>query len=246
MKRYGWLIVLGTSLVFLSAGLYFIHYLIFRDAHHIYLYLVGDLAFLPIEVLLVTVIVDSMLGMREKHATMEKMNMVIGAFFSEMGLGLLEQFIAFGICPADLAEKLKFSGRWTDADFKRVSGEARGFDYRLDRGKIDFQELRTFLLEKREFFLRLLENPSLLEHDTFTDLLWATNHLSEELAFRRDLDQLSQPDFEHIEGDIRRAFQLLIFEWLQYMKHLKNNYPYLFSLAVRTNPFDEEACAEIS
>ena len=158
MKRYGWLIVLGTSLVFLSAGLYFIHYLIFRDAHHIYLYLVGDLAFLPIEVLLVTVIVDSMLGMREKHATMEKMNMVIGAFFSEMGLGLLEQFIAFGICPADLAEKLKFSGRWTDADFKRVSGEARGFDYRLDRGKIDFQELRTFLLEKREFFLRLLEN----------------------------------------------------------------------------------------
>jgi hypothetical protein len=246
MKRNGWLIVLGASLVLLSFAMYFIHYLIFRDAHHIYIYLVGDLAFLPIEVLLVTVIVDSMLGMREKHATMEKMNMVIGAFFSEMGLDLLEQFITFGICPADLAEKLKFSGRWTDAEFKRTAGEARGFDYGIDRGKSDLQELRAFLAEKRDFFLRLLENPSLLEHDTFTDLLWATNHLSEELAFRRDLEQLSEPDFKHIEGDVRRAFQLLIFEWLQYLKHLKNSYPYLFSLAIRTNPFDEEACVEVS
>jgi hypothetical protein len=25
------------------------------------------------------------------------------------------------------------------------------------------------------------------------------------------------------------------------MKHLKDNYPYLFSLAMRTNPFDHEA-----
>jgi hypothetical protein len=30
------------------------------------------------------------------------------------------------------------------------------------------------------------------------------------------------------------------------MKHLKNSYPYLFSLAVRTNPFDPNAKAEIT
>jgi hypothetical protein len=29
------------------------------------------------------------------------------------------------------------------------------------------------------------------------------------------------------------------------MQHLKNNYPYLFSLAVRTNPFDPQATVEI-
>ena len=62
------------------------------------------------EVLLVTLIVDRMLGMREKHAVMEKMNMVIGAFFSEMGLDLLKQFISFGICPADLADRMKVHG----------------------------------------------------------------------------------------------------------------------------------------
>ncbi len=45
----------------------------------------------------------------------------------------------------------------------------------------------------------------------------------------------------HLSGDIRRAYSILITEWLAYMKHLKSDYPYLFSLAVRTNPFDQTA-----
>jgi hypothetical protein len=42
-------------------------------------------------------------------------------------------------------------------------------------------------------------------------------------------------------GDMRRAFGLLFREWLRYMQHLKGDYPYLFSLAVRTNPMNPEA-----
>jgi len=34
---------------------------------------------------------------------------------------------------------------------------------------------------------------------------------------------------------------LLVHQWLDYMKHLKDNYPYLFSLAMRANPFDQDA-----
>jgi hypothetical protein len=34
---------------------------------------------------------------------------------------------------------------------------------------------------------------------------------------------------------------LLSQQWLDYMKHLKGNYPFLFSLAMRTNPFDQNA-----
>jgi len=37
---------------------------------------------------------------------------------------------------------------------------------------------------------------------------------------------------------------MYIFEWLQYMEHLLNNYPYLFSLAIRINPFDPDADVE--
>ncbi len=33
----------------------------------------------------------------------------------------------------------------------------------------------------------------------------------------------------------------LIEQWLNYMRFLKDEYPYLFALAMRTNPFDREA-----
>jgi hypothetical protein len=32
-----------------------------------------------------------------------------------------------------------------------------------------------------------------------------------------------------------------VHQWLDYLRYLKTNYPYLFSLAIRTNPFDEKA-----
>jgi hypothetical protein len=40
------------------------------------------------------------------------------------------------------------------------------------------------LLSKRDFLVALMENPNLLEHESFTDLLWAVFHLVEELAVR--------------------------------------------------------------
>jgi len=49
----------------------------------------------------------------------------------------------------------------------------------------------------------------------------------------------------HILGDIKRAYCLLVREWLAHMEHLKNDYPYLFSLAVRMNPFDPNASPQV-
>jgi hypothetical protein len=56
-KRFSFITYLAIGFVALSALLYFVHYLIFRDVHHIFIYLLGDLAFLPIEVLLVVIII---------------------------------------------------------------------------------------------------------------------------------------------------------------------------------------------
>jgi hypothetical protein len=43
--------------------------------------------------------------------------------------------------------------------------------------------------------------------------------------------------------DLTRVYSQLVIEWLTYMHHQKKKYPYLFSLAMRTNPFDEHASA---
>jgi len=50
-------VLLGVLLVALSALCYALHYLIFHDAHHIFIYLVGDIAFVFIEVLMVTLVI---------------------------------------------------------------------------------------------------------------------------------------------------------------------------------------------
>ena len=120
----------------------------------------------------------------------------------------------------------------TDRKKMGVPGCGRGFPP-VDR-------LKAFLAEKRMFLLTLLENPNLLEHDRFTDLLWAVTHLDEELEARTSFIGLPDKDLEHLAVDIQRMYDHLASEWLDYVQHLKSRYPYLFSLVLRTHPFQEQ------
>jgi len=245
MKHFKWQITLGVSLIALSAIFYIIHYAIFRDAHHIFLYLIGDIAFVFIEVLLVTMIIHEVLAVREKRLLLEKLNIVIGSFFSEMGKDLLKAFASADPQSERIRQSLVVTDRWTAGQFLDVSKSLKEYRHDIDIARSDVPGLKQLLVGKREFLLRLLENQNLLEHDSFTELLMAVFHLTEELESRADLVQLTETDQKHLANDMRRAYSLLISEWLDYMKHLKENYPYLFSFAMRTNPFDPDATPEI-
>jgi hypothetical protein len=246
MKRFlSWQVILGLVLIALSAVIYYAHYLIFRDAHHIFLYLIGDIAFVFIEVLLVTLVLHSLLAYREKKAFLKKLNMVIGAFFSEAGTGLIRAIRGFDADAPNIAKRLVITDEWSDRDFAKVKNAVLAHKPVIDHKKLDICAIKEFLSEKRDFFLVLLENPNLLEHESFTNLLWAVFHLTEELMSRGDLENLPDRDREHLSGDIKRVYGLIIAEWLDYMNHLNMNYPYLFSLAMRTNPFDANASVEI-
>lgn len=241
VRRPSWLFVLGAALIASSAVLYYIEYAIFHDSHHIFLYLVDDIAFLPVEVLIVTLILHRLLSARELRSRLEKLNMVIGAFQSEVGTRLLTLVAAADPEIAAVRSELVVGVRWTDEEYRRASRALATRKYQVDIARVDLGALREFLLSRRDFLLRLLENPNLLEHESFTDLLRAVFHLTEELEQRADLTALPQTDLAHIANDAARAYSFLVREWLAYMKHLKDNYPYLFSLAIRTNPFDPQA-----
>ncbi len=238
-------VLLGAVLIILSGGLYLVQIRLFHAERDTFFYLFQDLAFVPIQVLLVTVIVDQVLRIRERMALLKKLNMVIGAFFSEVGAGLLRSCIAFDRNASTLATLMQVSAEWDDRRFAETATLVRGHMASLDCRRGELVALRDLLLERRAFLLGLLENQNLLEHETFTELLWAVFHLMEELSLRRDMRELGQPDCEHLAGDIKRAYLLLLNEWLSYMEHLKKEYPYLFSLAVRTNPFNPEASVEV-
>jgi hypothetical protein len=241
MNRFRWQIILGVSLIAISVVLFMVQIGIFHSARDTFFYLLQDIAFIPIQVLLVTLILNQMLNVREKLAMLNKLNMVIGTFFSEVGTGLITSFTAFDGNSEAIRGELLVHGDWPDQRFASAIKRVGAFDYQVSHTNSDLVALKSLLMGKRDFLLGLLENPNLLEHETFTDLLWSVFHLTEELAVREDVRQLTPADGNHIAGDIGRAYSILIVEWLVYMKHLKHDYPYLFSFAVRTNPFDRNA-----
>ena len=245
MKLLNWKIQLSIALIGASAGLYALNYLIFRDTNYMLRLFLAQLGFLPISVLLVTIILSQLLGQRAKLAKLAKLNMVIGAFFSEVGSALLKTLSAWDRRLPEFQQQLARISHWRAPDFAAFTQGLAEKDFRIEIKAGGLENLRDFLLKKRDFLLRLLENPNLLEHDSFSSLLLAVFHLTEELAQRTDLHRLTVSDQEHLAGDVQRGYVLLIKEWLAYMAHLKTHYPYLFSLALRTNPFDPFATPEI-
>jgi voltage-gated potassium channel len=188
---------------------------------------------------------EIMLTRREKQVRARNLNMVVGLFFSELGTELLSCFSDLDPRIEMIRKHLTLAQDSSKDDFDRVKRRVGTHDFEvvIKREKLDV--LRSFLQRKMDILLRFLENPNLLEHESFTELLWSIFHLNEELRNRDDFTLLPETDIAHLANDIKRAYTRLVRQWLDYMKHLRYHYPYLFSLAIRTNPFDKETCIVI-
>ncbi len=241
MKQLCWHILLGVILLMLSVFFYVLHYLVFKDAHHIFIYLIGDIAFVFIEVLLVTLIIHRILEDREKKSRQKHMNMILGSFFSEVGTKLLGIMSKWDPQIERIQRELVGENDTAEQKFEKVCRCLRKHDFSIKREGPDWNALNVFLAAKRDFLLRLLENPNLIEHESFTDLLWAVFHMAEEFKARRTFDCLPNADHEHLLGDMERVYEQLALQWQKHMEHLIDSYPYLFSLSVRLNPFDPNA-----
>ena len=239
-KNNSWKLWAGGLMILFSIVFYGIHYLVFKDAHHIFIYLIGDIAFVFIEVLMVTMIIHHLLHQREKRTHLEKMNMVIETFFSEFGKDMLAYLSDFDGNLVKIREYVSGSQVDSDLNFKLAHKKLKNYKSDLEIDKIDLFLLSNFLSDKRMFLLNLLQNPTLLEHETFTQTLMTVFHLAEELS-ARDLNEISKQDLEHTKIDIERAYNNLIIQWLYYMNYICKNYPYLYSFAQRTNPFCKKA-----
>ena len=239
-KIFGGRFILAVALLVLSAVTYFVHYLIFRDAHHIFIYLIGDIAFVFIEVLLVSIIIHHLLTQWERKSHLKKLNMVIEIFFSEFGKHLLVYLSNFDKNLEYIHDLITDENGSCELDFNSAFKAIKKYKADIDIRRIDLSKLSKFLTDRRIFIVNLLQNPNLLEHASFTETLMAVFHIAEELA-ARDLPNISKDDLEHTKVDIERAYNRLIYQWLSYMRYTKKHYPYFFLFAMQTNPFDEEA-----
>lgn len=241
-----WYIIAALTLIIISASIYEAQLFFFHRPGETYFYMMQDLAFVPVQVLIVTIFLDRLLKRHEKKLLTKKIFVGIGIFFSETGNNLLKLLFDITVNREILSSNFSIKPVWNEADFKTAAKQAADMRIELKHETDVLVEMKSFLNSNRRFILGMMENSNLAEHDLFTDLLLAISHLSDELRMREDFSSLPSSDFNHLSKDISRVYNSILVLWLSYLLHIKGEYPFLYSLAIRTNPFDSSASVIIN
>ena len=113
----------------------------------------------------------------------------------------------------------------------------RNYEHNLNFDNINYSELKKLILESKNIISSLISNESVLEHETFADLLMALMHLRDEIIFVKHKEYLTEEDRVNMEGDLIRVYKALTIQWIGFLSHLKQYYPYQYSGAIKFNPF---------
>jgi voltage-gated potassium channel len=197
-------------------------------------------------VTLLTSIVEWFSRRRQYSLHMQRLNMLIGVFFTEVGNQLLHTFTSYDPNIDSVRREFIVTDQWSEKAFMELHKRLANYKFTVAPTHIDLDKLYRYLHDKGDLLIRQLENADLVENETYAELLWAVVHLRDELAARPTFTKLPENDLAHIANDVQRAYALLVNQWLDYMLFLKKRYPFLFSLASRANPFVEKPTATIS
>lgn len=241
-----WKIKFSILMIVLIIVIYGSNYLVLGDGEHIISYVWTHLGFIPVDILVVAFLLDEIIERKEKEAMLEKLDMLMSTFFSEIGNELISQLSSANKYKTN-TENLKSIKNWDDKDYENKLKELKDTDVEFQaditpENREEFlRNLNELLTSKREFIINLINNPNLLEKEEFTGLINAILHLDEELEHRKDLSLVTDADFAHLNGDMHRVYNKLVHEWVYYLRYLNKHYPYMIALIIRTNPFDEDA-----
>ena len=243
MRLRRWQVEIAATLIVAAIVVYALRWILYPSESfddEMLRYLVDDIAFLFIQVLLVSMLLDGLMQRRQAADDARQAQ--------HDHRGVLQR--VRHRCPGAHRQTRdrELDGRWRGpAGAHGVEGEGlrsrqkqafRAHEPVIELSSADLVALRDRLGQEKTYLLSLLGNQALLEHQTSTDLLWAVTHLAEELRARGDFDHLPPADRAHLIADVKRAYTLLGVQWIDYLQHLQTQYPFLFSLAVRTNPLD--------
>lgn len=230
-------IILITGLTVLSACIYLVQNAAFHNPHDTIYYLLGDLAFIPVQVIVVTLVIDKLVSYVEKKSNAKRVHVIISSFFTEAGTELMSAMSRFNRNQEELCAILRTEDFGNKISLK-LKKQLKAFRYDIYADPAGLAEIKSRISAHKPYMLRMLENTNLMEHDSFTDMLWAVFHVADELD-TRNLSKLSEPDVDHLSVDVLRAYSALNLEWIGYMDYLEREYPYLFMLAIRRSPFKD-------
>ena len=229
MKNFKHYLFVSFTLIFTSFIMFLFHYFIFGQLENTVYYSLMSLCFIPINILVVTLVFEKLEDRRAKIERMNKLNMLVGLFFSDVGFNLLK-FIAAGDTKINYLN-LDFN------DIKACANKLAAHEHDISFELIDYPKLKQLVIGSREILSTLIANENILEHEIFTDLLMALMHLRDEILFIQHKDELNHDDCIHLKGDLVRVYKTLTIQWVNYLSHLKQFYPFQYNSAIKFNPF---------
>ena len=228
MKKSNYYMLVSIILIAMSCIMFFIHYLVFGQVVNTAYYSLMNLCFIPINSLVVTIILEKIIDHKAKEERMNKLNMLVGIFFTEVGCKLMHLII-------NADKEAKNSIACFDS-LDKIEYDLLKHEYEIDIKELDLEAIKTILVDNSNLFVNLISNENLLQHETFTDLLMSVVHLRDELAFMKN-NKTSDIDINHLENDIMRVYKNITIQWVHYLEYLNKFYPFLYNNAIRVNPF---------
>lgn len=228
MKKIRYYFIISFILIALSSIMFFIHYLIFGQALNTAYYSLMNLCFIPINSLVVTIMLEKLIDYRAKKDRIEKINMLVGIFFTEVGGKLMHLII-----DSDKDAKNYITNF---EDLNKIKKCLYEYNYKVDMNYIDLCAIKNILVEHNNLFVTLISNESILQHQIFTDLLMSVIHLRDEIIFM-EKDKESGFNTNHLENDVIRVYKNISIQWIFYLEYLSKSYPFLYNNAIRVNPF---------
>ena len=107
-----WKFKFSILMIILIIIIYGSNILILKDPEHVISYIWTHLGFIPVDILLVAFLLDEIISKKEHEAVMEKLDMLMGTFFSEIGNDLIGMLSTANKYKAD-TEYLKSINSWT-------------------------------------------------------------------------------------------------------------------------------------
>ncbi len=219
-----------TILILLSVVIYGLQLLIFKDPRNTFYYIFQDFAFLPITIALATLVVGEIMDKKEREERVQKTKMLTSTFYTELGTKLTAELIKISTPKEEIKELLLkgFDSNISEQEFRK---RIKALDLKINLNEEVYTEIIHDLIGSQTSLLILSSNPLLLEHEDFTDLLWALFHLMDEYHVRGEFAQMTEADIAHLNDDYRETMKLLLINYFISTRYLKTAYPNLYNTA---------------
>jgi hypothetical protein len=214
-------------LIIISAVIYGIQILLFHDPRTTGFYILQDLAFMPVTIAIATLVVGQLMNESEKKQRIEKTKMLTSSFFVELGAPLMKVLIRGADDPKSLIRAVTCKELMEE---RRLAADKCSIDFSLTEDI--YNDAHDLILASRTETLVIASNPSVLEHECFTDLLWSVFHLTDEFSLHGAYENLTSYDIAHLEDDFANVLRLLVVNGAGNAEYLRDTYPNFYANAM--------------